>query len=90
MFPTAPQVLSSAGTIVLEPSVPSRRSKEKAGKGGALRTAFWERVVFWVPGARHSLASRLRFLTFVPEPKRSLQFLGEERRLTRKRRAKLP
>lgn len=38
----------------------SVRSPLGKGKGGALRTAFWERVVFWVPGARHSLASRLR------------------------------
>lgn len=81
-------VLSSAGTIVPGPSFPSRRSKEEAyvsvlsppgkGKGGALRAAFWERVVFWVPGARHSLASRLRLLTFVPEPKRSLRRTAQE------------
>lgn len=63
---------SGPGTIIPEPKFPSRQGEEKAearprpplgkGRGRALREAFWERVVFWERGTRHSLASRLRSL----------------------------
>lgn len=61
---------SGAGTIVPEPTFPSRRGEEEAearslsplgkGRGRVLRAAFWERMVFWESGIRHSLASRRR------------------------------
>lgn len=74
---------SGAGTIVPEPTFPSRQGEEEAevrpslpqGKlrGRALRAAFWERKVFWERGTRHSITSRLRgnFITAAaPERKR--------------------
>lgn len=60
----------AVGTVIPESTFPSRRSEEEAearprpplrkGKGRVVRAAFWEPVVFWERGRRHSLASRLR------------------------------
>lgn len=71
MFPAAPgssHQSSGAGTLEPQTEFPSRwgeveartrpRSPLGKGRGRALREAFWERVVFWERGTRHSLVSR--------------------------------